>query len=101
MQVSRGALDQAAVTGFAPYKNKKGETAIGIRPDFLRTYIVFRTQLHDSGKLPKEASVLANLSTNPNSVSDASIESRVKRTGSTQCLLHGARSEKSTSASAY
>ena len=77
MQVNEEALRKALITGFAPYKNQKGETAIAIRPDFMATYVEFLEALHDSGRIPKEAAVLDKLSTDPDAVPDEEIEDAV------------------------
>lgn len=74
MQVSEDALRKALVSGFSPYKNQKGETAIAIRPDFMATYVEFLEALHDSGRIPKEAEVLDKLSIDPDNVADEEIE---------------------------
>lgn len=77
MQVSEGALRQALLTGFAPYINQKGETAIAFRPDFIGTYIQFLEQIHDSGTVPAEARLLTRLSEDPEVVRDQDIEEDV------------------------
>jgi putative restriction endonuclease len=77
MQVSEGALRQALLSGFAPYANRRGETAIAFRPDFVCTYIEFLEQIHDSGKVPAEASLLTKLSEDPDEVDDEEIEEEV------------------------
>lgn len=71
MQVSDGALTQALATGFAPYVNQKGETAVAFRPDFIGTYIQFLEQLHDSGTVPAEAALLSKIAEDPDEVGDA------------------------------
>lgn len=76
-QVHEDALRKALISGFAPYKNQKGETAIAIRPDFMATYVEFLEPLHDSGKIPKEAAVLDKLSSDPAAVPDEEIEDTV------------------------
>ncbi len=77
MQVSESALRQALLTGFAPYVNRKGETAIAFRPDFLGTYIDFLEEMHDSGAVPSEARLLEKLSVDPEVVPDEHIEDEV------------------------
>lgn len=77
MQVSEGALRQALLSGFAPYVNQNGETAIAFRPDFLPTYIEFLESLHDSGSVPKEAAILAKISEDAKDVEDKEIEDEV------------------------
>ncbi|MFD2030970.1 HNH endonuclease [Ancylobacter dichloromethanicus] len=77
MQINEEALRKALITGFAPYKNQKGETAIAIRPDFMATYVEFLDALHDSGRIPKEAAVLAKLACDPDTVPDEEIEEAV------------------------
>jgi putative restriction endonuclease len=77
MQVSEGALRQALLTGFAPYVNQKGETAIAIRPDFMGTYVQFLEHMHDSGTMPAEANLLSKLSEDPDAVPDKDIEEEV------------------------
>jgi putative restriction endonuclease len=77
MQISEVALRQALLTGFAPYVNQKGETAIALRPDFMGTYIQFLEQIHDSGTVPAEASLLEKLSEDPDEVLDEEIEEEV------------------------
>jgi putative restriction endonuclease len=77
MQVSEGALRQALLTGFAPYVNQNGETAIALRPDFMGTYIQFLEQIHDSGAVPTEVSLLEKLSEDPDEVPDKAIEEEV------------------------
>lgn len=80
MQISEGALRQAFLTGFAPYRNKNGETAIALRPDFMATYIEFLESLHDSGTVPKESAILMRISDDPAKVSDAEIEGDIATT---------------------
>lgn len=77
MQVSEGALRQALLTGFSPYVNQNGETAIALRPDFMGTYIEFLEPLHDSGKIPQEAAILAKLSEDAADVEDKDIDDSV------------------------
>lgn len=77
MQVSDGALTQALATGFAPYVNQKGETAVAFRPDFVGTYIQFLEQLHDSGTVPAEAAILSKIAEDPDEVGDADIDANV------------------------
>ena len=77
MQVSEGALRQALLSGFAPYANRRRETAIAFRPDFVCTYIEFLEQMHDSGKVPAEADLLAKLSEDPDEVADEEIDEEV------------------------
>lgn len=77
MQVGEDELRKALISGFAPYKNQKDETAIAIRPDFMATYVEFLEPLHDSGAIPKEEAVLDKLSTDPDAVSDKEIEDAV------------------------
>jgi putative restriction endonuclease len=77
MQVSEGTLRQALLSGFAPYANRRGETAIAFRPDFLCTYIEFLEQIHDSGKVPSEADLLTKLSEDPDEVADEEIDEEV------------------------
>ncbi|MFN3670392.1 MAG: HNH endonuclease [Bosea sp. (in: a-proteobacteria)] len=77
MQINEEPLRKALISGFAPYKNQMGETAIAIRPDFMATYIEFLEALHDSGRIPKEAAVLDKLSTDPDAVPDEEIEDTV------------------------
>lgn len=77
MQVSEGALRQALLTGFAPYLNQRGETAIAFRPDFMGTYIEFLEPLHDSGTIPEEAAILTKPSEDPEDVEDAEIDDDV------------------------
>src|ERR1700733_15293927 len=74
MQVSQPALRQSLLTGFAPYVNRNGETAVAFRPDFIGTYIEFLEHIHDSGTLPLEANMLTRLSEDPDSVRDIDIE---------------------------
>jgi putative restriction endonuclease len=74
MQVSEGALRQSQLTGFAPYVNRKGETAIAFRPDFISTYIEFLENIHDSGTMPAEIELLAKLSEDPDAVQEEDIE---------------------------
>jgi len=77
MQISEGALRQALLTGFAPYVNQNGETAIALRSDFMVTYIQFMDQIHDSGIVPAEANLLEKLSMDPDNVLDEEIEGEV------------------------
>jgi putative restriction endonuclease len=77
MQVKEGALVQAARTGFAPYINQNGETAIAFRPDFMGTYIEFLEPLHDSGRIPGEASILERISEGAEDVEDKDIDLEV------------------------
>ncbi|WP_157140189.1 HNH endonuclease [Roseibium aggregatum] len=77
MQVSEEALRKALLSGFSPYINQKGETAIAFRPDFAGTYVEFLESLHDSGAIPKEAQLLDKLSEDPDDVSDADIDSEI------------------------
>lgn len=77
LQINEGALQKALLTGFAPYIKGNGETAIGLRPDFMGTYIQHLEALHDSGKVPKEFAVLSHLSEEPDDVDEAEIESEV------------------------
>ena len=77
MQVSEGALRQALATGFAPYVNQNGETAVAVRPDFMGTYIQYLEPLHDSGKVPSEAEILIKISEDPDEVEDSEIDSGV------------------------
>lgn len=77
MQVSEEALRHALLTGFAPYVNQKGETAIALRPDFMGTYIQFLEQIHDSGAVPAEADLLEKLSEDPDVVRDEEIAEEV------------------------
>lgn len=77
MQISEDALRQAMLSGFAPYVNQKGETAIAFRPDFASTYIQFLEALHDSGAIPAEAELLGKLSEDPDDVSDEDIDDEI------------------------
>lgn len=77
MQISEDALRQALATGFAPYINQKGETAVAFRPDFMGTYIEFLEQLHDSGTVPAEAAILSKIAEDPDDVEDAEIDADV------------------------
>jgi putative restriction endonuclease len=77
MQVSVQALRQSLLTGFAPYANRNGETAVAFRPDFMGTYIQYLEPIHDSGQVPKEASILAQLSEDAEAVEDEEIEGDV------------------------
>lgn len=77
MQISQDTLLQAVLSGFAPYLNAKGETAIAVRPDFMATYLNFLEDLHDSGKIPAEAEILGKLSHDPDDVDDEDIEDTV------------------------
>lgn len=77
MQVSEGALRKALLTGFAPYVNQNGETAVALRPDFMGTYIQFLEQIHDSGTVPGEVNLLEKLSEDPDEVPDEEIEEEV------------------------
>jgi putative restriction endonuclease len=77
MQVKEKALSQALLTGFAPYINQKGETAIAFRPDFMGTYIEFLEPLHDSGKIPQEAAILEKISEDVDEVKDQDIDDEV------------------------
>jgi putative restriction endonuclease len=77
MQVKEGTLRQALLTGFAPYINQRGETAIAFRPDFMGAYIAFLEPLHDSGKVPEEAAILTKLSEDPDEVADKDIYDEV------------------------
>lgn len=77
MQISKPTLAQAMLTGFAPYVNQKGETAIAIRPDFMGTYVTFLEPLHDSGTIPAEAALLEKLSDDPDEVADDDIDDTV------------------------
>lgn len=77
MQVSERALRGALLSGFAPYVNQNGETAIAFRPDFAGTYVEFQVPLHDSGAVPAEADLLGKLSEDPDSVSDKEIDTDV------------------------
>lgn len=73
MQVHEDALRNALISGFAPYRNQNGETAIAIRPDCIATYVEFLEALHDSGGIPTEAAVLERLSADPEGVPDDEI----------------------------
>jgi putative restriction endonuclease len=77
MQVSEGALRQALLSGFAPYANRRRETAIAFRPDFGCTYIEFLEQMHDSGRVPAEVNLLTKLSEDPDEVADEEIDEEV------------------------
>lgn len=77
MQISEDALRQARLTGFAPYVNQKGETAIAFRPDFAATYLKFLEPLHDSGAIPAEAELLTKLSDDPDEVSEDDIDDEI------------------------
>jgi putative restriction endonuclease len=75
-QIKEHALRQALLSGFAPYVKDSGETAIAFRPDFLVTYIRYLESLHDSGNVPKELSLLTELSEDPDAVDEAAIETK-------------------------
>lgn len=77
MQVSEEALRQALASGFAPYVNQNGETAVAFRPDFMGTYIEFLEPLHDSGTVPAEAAILSKIAEDPDDVEDAEIDADV------------------------
>ncbi len=79
MQISRETLLGARLSGFKSYLNAKGENALGIRPDFMGTYIHNLESLHDSGKIPDEADLLSKLTDNPADVSDVDIETTIKK----------------------
>ncbi|HEY8595157.1 MAG TPA: HNH endonuclease [Devosiaceae bacterium] len=77
MQVSEDTLRKAIISGFSPYMNQKGETAIAFRPDFAGTYIEFLEPLHDSGAIPAEAELLVKLGEDPDKVSEQDIEDEI------------------------
>jgi putative restriction endonuclease len=77
LQIKEEALQKALLSGFAPFVKSNGETAIALRPDFMGTYIQNLEVLHDSGKVPKEFKVLADMSANPDEVDEAEVESEV------------------------
>lgn len=77
MQIKEPALRQALLTGFAPYINQKGETAIAFQPAFIGTYIEFLEPLHDSGKIPAEAAILEKISDDPEKVEEDVIDNEV------------------------
>jgi len=76
-QIKEAALRQALLTGFAPYVKENGETAIAFRPDFMTTYIRHLESLHDSGTIPKELTLLSEMSDDPDAVDEAEIDATV------------------------
>jgi putative restriction endonuclease len=76
-QIKEAALRQALLTGFAPYVKENGETAIAFRPDFMVTYIRNLESLHDSGTVPKELTLLSEMSNDPDAVDEAEIDATV------------------------
>lgn len=76
-QINESSLRQALLTGFAPYVKANNETAIAFRPDFMGTYIQFLEPLHDSGAIPAEAAVLAQISDDPEEINEVEIEQEV------------------------
>ena len=78
-QIGEAALRHAAIFGFAPYRKQSGELAIAFQPEFLGTYVQFLRELHDSGKTPSEADVLAKIGANPNKVRDKEISIKVAK----------------------
>lgn len=76
-QINEAALQQALLTSFAPYVKANNETAIAFRPDFMGTYIQFLEPLHDSGAIPAEAAVLAQISNDSEKIDELEIEEEV------------------------
>lgn len=77
-QTHEDALGKALHFGFSSYLKANDETAIAFRPDFTGTYMEFLEPLHDSGTVPAEATLLAQLSEDPDQVGDSDIEDEVE-----------------------
>jgi putative restriction endonuclease len=78
-QIGESALRHAAVSGFAPYKKASGELAVAFQPDFLGTYVQYLEEIHDSGAVPKEISLLEKLGSAPENVEDKEISKKVAK----------------------
>src|ERR1700674_4050044 len=78
-QIGEEALRHAAVSGFAPNRKATGELALAFQPEFLGIYVQHLEEIHDTGKAPKEVSLLEELGENPEAVSEKEIGRKVAK----------------------
>lgn len=77
IQIREAALISADQNGFATYNRGNGELAIAFRPDFMGTYIQNLEALHASGQRPDEITLLEEIASDPEEVSDEEIANEV------------------------
>jgi putative restriction endonuclease len=58
IQIKRPALEKAQAEGFATQARANDEIAVAFRPDFLMSYVLSASQLHQTERAPEESKLL-------------------------------------------